>query len=420
MKILLVIDQFDAANNGTTISAKRFANHLRSHGNEVRVISTGAQTENKYVVSEWRMPIGQGLIDAQGMAFAKPEVDVLENAVSWADVVHFMMPFALSIEGLKVCQKLGVPHTAAFHVQPENITSSIGLKDASLINKTIYIAFRDIFYNDFKHIHCPSHFIANQLKVNGYKAKLHVISNGVEPDFCYRRGESKRPEFEGKIVIMMIGRLSVEKRQDVLIDAVKKSKYADRIQLIFAGQGPLLEDLERRGADLKNPPIFRFFTKGELLDTLAQTDLYVHPADIEIEAISCIEAFATGIVPVIANSDRSATPQFALDRRSLFEPGNPEDCAKAIDYWLDNPEERLRMEPQYAEEGKEYSIEHSIELAEQMFLEAIADNDPTEERRTWRAKLEEEVSQLREKMADTREKIVDKREKIVDKIQEKL
>ncbi len=400
MKILLVIDQFDAANNGTTISAKRFASHLREHGNEVRVISTGAEATDKYVVAEWRMPIGQGLIDAQGMAFAKPEVDVLENAIAWADVVHFMMPFALSIEGLKVCQKLGVPHTAAFHVQPENITSSIGLKDAPLINKTLYFAFRDIFYNHFKHIHCPSHFIANQLKENGYKAKLHVISNGVEPDFQYRRDTEKSPEFADKIVIMMIGRLSVEKRQDVIIDAVKQSKYADKIQLIFAGQGPLLESLTKRGADLKNPPIFRFFNKQELLDTLAQADLYVHAADIEIEAISCIEAFATGVVPVIANSDRSATPQFALDRRSLFEPGNPADLANAIDYWLDHPEERKLMEPKYAEEGKEYSIEHSIELAEQMFTEAIADNDPTEDRRTWRNNLEEEVKRLREHIAN--------------------
>ena len=402
MKILLVIDQFDAANNGTTISAKRFATHLREHGNEVRVISTGAPSEDKYVVAEWKMPIGENLIKAQGMAFAKPEIDVLENAISWADVVHFMMPFALSIEGLKVCQKLGVPHTAAFHVQPENITSSIGLKDATLLNKAIYHGFRDTFYNNFKHIHCPSHFIANQLKENGYTAKLHVISNGVESDFQYRRDAEKAPEFAGKIVIMMIGRLSVEKRQDVIIDAVKKSKYADQIQLVFAGQGPLLGDLEKQGADLKNPPIFRFFTKEELINMLAQTDLYVHAADIEIEAISCIEAFATGVVPVIANSDRSATPQFALDKRSLFAPGDSDDLAKTIDYWLDNPEERKRMEPQYAEEGKQYSIEHSIELAEEMFREGIADNDPEEDRRTWRNALEEDVKRLRERLADLR------------------
>lgn len=136
---------------------------------------------------------------------------------------------------------------------------------------------------------------------------------------------------------------------------------------------------------------------------LAQTDLYVHAADIEIEAISCIEAFATGVVPVIANSDRSATPQFALDKRSLFTPGDSDDLAKTIDYWLDNPEERKRMEPQYAEEGKQYSIEHSIELAEEMFREGIADNDPEQDRRTWRIALEEDVKRLRERIAKLKE-----------------
>ena len=35
MKILMVIDQFYAANNGMTISARRFAEVLRQHGHEV-------------------------------------------------------------------------------------------------------------------------------------------------------------------------------------------------------------------------------------------------------------------------------------------------------------------------------------------------------------------------------------------------
>ena len=164
MNILLVIDQFDAANNGTTISAKRFATHLREHGNEVRVVSTGQATEDKYVVADYQMHIAADLIRKQGFTFAKPERAVLDEAIRWADVVHFMMPFALSVEGLRICEELHVPHTAAFHVQPENITSSIGLKDAPLINSSIYLLFRDVFYNHFTHIHCPSEFIANQLR----------------------------------------------------------------------------------------------------------------------------------------------------------------------------------------------------------------------------------------------------------------
>ena len=90
MKILLVIDQFDAANNGTTISAKRFATHLREYGNEVRVVSTGAPSEDKYVVAEWKSPIGEKLIKSQGMAFGKPGIekrltDSIENVLHLAE-----------------------------------------------------------------------------------------------------------------------------------------------------------------------------------------------------------------------------------------------------------------------------------------------------------------------------------------------
>lgn len=49
MKILIVIDQFDNSNNGTTISARRFAKGLQDAGNEVYVVSTGdKQGEYKF------------------------------------------------------------------------------------------------------------------------------------------------------------------------------------------------------------------------------------------------------------------------------------------------------------------------------------------------------------------------------------
>lgn len=101
------------------------------------------------------------------------------------------------------------------------------------------------------------------------------------------------------------------------------------------------------------------------------SDLYVHAADAEIEAISCIEAFASGLVPIIANSPKSATPQFALDDRSLFEAGNSDNLAEKIDYWLDHEEERKDMEKEYAESGKKYNIHNSILQIEEMFQEAI-------------------------------------------------
>ena len=229
MKILIVIDQFDNSNNGTTISARRFAKGLQAAGNEVYVVSTGdKKDEYKFNVKELPLPPGiSHLIKSQGMSFAIPDTEILEKAISSVDVVHFYMPFWLSKSGLKICEKLHVPHTAAFHVQPENITYSIGLGTKTKVNDFIYTHYRDSFFNHFTHIHCPSEFIANELQKHGYTAKLHVISNGVDDAFHYA-GKEKLPEFKDKFVITMIGRYSNEKRQDVLIDAISNSKYADK------------------------------------------------------------------------------------------------------------------------------------------------------------------------------------------------
>ena len=372
MKILIVIDQFDNSNNGTTISARRFAKGLQDAGNEVYVVSTGdKQGEYKFNLKELPLPPGiSHIIRSQGMSFAIPNTEILEKAISSVDVVHFYMPFWLSKSGLKICEKLNKPHTAAFHVQPENITYTIGLGTKTKVNDFIYNHYRDTFFNRFKHIHCPSQFIADQLKAHGYTANLYVISNGVDEDFKFY-GKQKLPEFKDKFVITMIGRYSNEKRQDVLIDAISKSKYADKIQLVLAGKGPNEEKYKKLSEKLPIKPLLQFYDKENLIKLLQSTDLYVHSADAEIEAISCIEAFACGNVPVIANSSNSATKQFALVPESLFEAGNSEDLANKIDFWLDNENYRKEMELKYSQSADNYRLKDSIKKMEEMFEDAI-------------------------------------------------
>ena len=372
MKILIVIDQFDNSNNGTTISARRFAKGLKDIGHEVYVVSTGnSDNEYKFCLKELPLPPGVShLVKSQGMSFAMPNTQILEKAISSVDIVHFYMPFFISKAGLKICENLKIPHTAAFHVQPENITYSIGLGTNAKVNNFIYNHYRDTFYNRFTHIHCPSKFIADELKNHGYKAKLHVISNGVDDDFKFYQKE-KLPEFKNKFVITMIGRYSNEKRQDVLIDAISKSKYFDKIQLVLAGKGPNETKYRMLGEKIPNPPVMNFYDKNSLISLLKSTDLYVHSADAEIEAISCIEAFACGNVPIIANSSNSATKQFALVKESLFDPGNSEDLAKKIDFWIESEEYRKEMEIKYSESAENYRLKNSIKKIEVMFENAI-------------------------------------------------
>lgn len=371
MKIVLVIDQFDDANNGTTISARRFATALKEHGNEVRVIATGKPTDYKYAVRQMKfLPIVEHLITSQGMRLAIPNKHVFEKAAAWADVVHFMMPSPLAIMGLRHVERLGIPHTAAFHCQPENITFTLHLGNSKRVNDFVYVKFRDTFFNRFTHIHCPSNMIAGQLRDHGYTAQLHVISNGISPQYTY--GRSPQEDWmRGKFNVLMVGRYAGEKRQDVLIDACAQCRHKDAVQVILAGKGPLEKKYRRLAEKLSNPIVMEFYEPGRLLEILHMADLYVHTSDAEIEAMSCMEAFACGLVPVIADSPRSATPQFALDGRSLFPAGDAAALAEKIDWWFEHPEEREEMGKRYGEHAKRYALDRSIQQTEEMFQMAI-------------------------------------------------
>ena len=241
MKVLFVIDTYETNNNGTSISAQRYAEELRRRGHEVKILCADEKpAEDKFLLPEKHHRPFDGLVHKHGFRFAKVDERIIRQAVEWSDIVHCFMPFYITIAAKRIADELGKPATAAFHIQPENITSSISMGKSRWLNEMFYRNFRKVVYQHFTHIHVPSQFMAQEIQQRGYNAKIHVISNGIQPDFHYVKAE-KSSEYTGKILITMVGRLSQEKRQDVIINAVKYSKYADQIQLVFAGRGPEYE-----------------------------------------------------------------------------------------------------------------------------------------------------------------------------------
>ncbi len=375
MKIAIIIDQYLAETNGTTTSTRRFVQALREKGHEVRVITTeySSSVERKdiYTVKERYVPVATEFAHKHGFQFAKPEKDLIRKVLTGVDVVHFLVPFKLEKVAYKIAQEMGIPCTAAYHVQAENVTSSIGLGKVTIANNFVYSRFKKFFEN-FDHIHCPSNFIAEEIEAHGFPGKKHIISNGINELFYADRTE-KSEHLKDKFVIVAVGRMSIEKRHDVLINAVAQSPYKDSIFIQFAGKGPKLgyykSLVEKQGVHAD----FGFFTGEELAKLENYADLYVHTADAEIEAISCIEAFACGLVPVIAQSNKSATKQFALCDESLFEPGNAEKLSERISYWIEHPEIRTRMSEKYIEYGKMFALSTSVDKIIKMFEEEIKD-----------------------------------------------
>lgn len=370
MTIVLVVDSFADKSNGTSMTAYRFAQALKQKGHHIRVVAPYIKGEGYYSVPERYIPLVTEISHKQHMIFGKPVKKVLMEAFEGADVVHLFLPFKLEIVAAKIAQEMKIPYMGAFHLQPEHITYNMGLQKIKTLNQFIFWLFKFRFYRHIRHIHCPSALIANEIERNGYEGKKYIISNGFDTLYS---PPTHRPTSDGFIHISMVGRYSNEKRQDLLIKAVFHSHYASKIKLHLKGKGPTEKKLQKLAKILPNEVDFGFVQPDELLKILHKTDIYVHSADVEGEAIACLEAISCGIVPIISNSRVSATGQFALDSRSLFEAGDYKDLAQKIDYWIEQEDERKRMGQIYCQSASNYTLEKSIAKAEKMYKEVIAD-----------------------------------------------
>jgi len=260
--------------------------------------------------------------------------------------------------------------TAGFHCQAENLTNHLFLMNSDWANRLTYKVFYRTMFSKVDAVHYPTEFIRRVFEdAVGAKTNGYVISNGVNSSFV--RAQSDRPaELQDKFIILFTGRYSKEKSHKVLIDAAARSKHAARLQLIFAGDGPLREELRSYAAQrLSVQPIYRFFSRRELIDVINYSDLYVHPAEIEIEAIACLEAITCGLVPVIADSPRCATKYFALDDKNLFRVNDSEHLAQRIDYWIEHSEERKQRSEEYMGFTRQFDQDSCMDRMEEMILE---------------------------------------------------
>lgn len=401
LKLLFVINNLYTRGNGLSASARRTITLLRERGHDVRVLSSGtveqAQACNftapEFTLPARRFPLADAIISAQGYAFAKPKRKVIKQAVAWADVVHLEEPFGLQARTAHVAKRAGTPVLATYHIHPENITATIHLDGVWPLNALLLASWRRRIYALVQVVQCPSDSVRQRLQRWGLGDKLVTISNGVgltpsKPEVSAktecsepsgRQVETKQtpgeaqPEGEQIYRLLVVGRFSREKDQATVLKAMRHSRYASQIQLVFAGRGPTEKSLRRAASRLvhdgvlKHAPSFDFFDAAGLDAQAEQADLYIHAAFIEVEGLSCLEVLRHGVVPVIAHSPLTATSQFALDAHSRFKARDPKALARAIDYWFSDNERRQTEAQKYLNIGAHYDINDCVSRLESVY-----------------------------------------------------
>lgn len=382
MKVLFVCNNAYNPGNGLSVSALNTIKRLKDKGIDARLMAVrnpdpeGPQPD--FPLEHFVFPIFEPIIASNGFCFAKISRKMIKRAIEWADVVHFEEALPLEDVAMRIAQKKGKVCVGTFHLFPHNITANLGLPKRNFLNPLIMKYWNAVVFDKCSDIQCPTLICKQYLMAKRTQTRYHVISNGIEiptvPVVTKPYGDMS------EIRLLCIGRLANEKSQNTLIEAMRYSKYARKIRLIFAGNGPkagkylrMADKLFRDGV-VGYKPEFGFYTHEELGELASKCYLYIHCAWVEVEGLSCLEATRAGAVPVIGEGRHIGTPQFAICPESIYPAGDSRALAERIDWWIEHPEERDRYSQAYADAARRFDVDDSIKAIVAMYETALADN----------------------------------------------
>ena len=332
MRIAFVSDTYEDGIAGGTVTGVRFVEALRRR-HEVTVVATGAPAPGKLSIPGLQLPVRA--MRENRITFGVPSSKQLEAAFRDVDIVHVQFPFYLGFAAVRVARAMGVPLVTAFHVQPENILYNINLHSQWVAAWMHRWWIRGVF-EPSDAVVVPSPFAAERLRRYGLTTPTFVISNGAVPPKARtaRRGAERRSE---PYLVLCVGRLAPEKRQDLIIDAVARCRLRDRIRLVVAGAGHLETRLRARARRHGLPVEFGYVSNERLAELYDEATLFVHAGEVELEGMAVLDAMAAGLPVLVSDAPDSAARSLASGPEFRFRPGDATDLAAHIDRLLDAP-----------------------------------------------------------------------------------
>ena len=387
LNILFVINDLYTRGNGLAASARRTIALLRERGHHVRILSAPPRDGDdcgvgmpEYPLPPMSVPVVGSLIASQGYAFARVRRAQVKRALQWADVVHLEEPFYLQAVVAQLARRAGVPALATYHIHPENLTASIYLDRARLLNRMILELWKRAIFNRCSLVQCPSQSVWDRLELLALRPPLLLLSNGVPLGEGVDGADTRGDEGDSSVVrILAVGRFSREKDQATILRALRYSSHARSIELALAGRGPTERALRAQASALLSdgvitrPVRFAFMSAPELAREASRCDLYVHAARIEVEGLSTLEVLRLGVVPVIERGPLTATSQFALSGDSMYEAGDARALARAIDRWVERGRQaRVSEGARYRGLGKRYDIRACVDRLEDAYVRLVS------------------------------------------------
>jgi glycosyltransferase involved in cell wall biosynthesis len=205
--------------------------------------------------------------------------------------------------------------------------------------------------NRYEHVVFCTRTHEQAFKTHGLLPATTVISNGVNIQrYCPQKDGNENTIEQYHLPpaprILSVGRLMKDKRLDLLIKAMRVVCDQMDAHLLVVGRGSERQRLRRLIEKLeleRNIHLLGYLPEGDLPTLYRACDLFTIPSMVEVQSIPALQAVATGIPIVAANS--AALPELVHQGVNgyLVDPADECEYGDAILHILGNEAERSRM-----------------------------------------------------------------------------
>ena len=224
-----------------------------------------------------------------------------------------------------------------------------------------------------------SSFQASKLRAHGV---LNVTAMPFGVDTSVFRPEARDPSFRDRFLgnrdatlLVSVGRLSAEKRTDVLLEGFRQIRKKREARLLVFGDGPERTKLETSVRDCPDVVFLGFErNRAELARALASSDALVHAGPFETFGLVVAEARACG-TPVVVASSGAAGELAARDCSEKYVACDPAAFAAALERLLARDRRDL-LERARAGVSSVISIEQHFRALIALYRELLSQHGP--------------------------------------------
>lgn len=352
MRIMVVTDQYESMVGGVSTVTGELARGLAKRGHEVALVVPSPGWRGRVATAEQVSVTYRGSLRwpwYEGMRLGCLPVSAARKLIaSFApDVAHIHSPVTLGVMARIGAGRQRVPVVYTNHYLPANVRPSTAPR--SRVVDALFYRHVVGFSNRCTYVTAPTATALGLLRERGLHVPSGILSNGIDlgaysPGPADDRIRHRYGLPAAGPLILSVGRLSPEKRMDVLLDAA--ARLGPGTQIVMAGTGPDEARLRARAQRLGIGAKVRFlgFVPGPDLPGIYRlADVFAIASEAELQSLTTMEAMATGL-PVVA-VDAYALGELVRHGHNGFlaRPGHAAEIAAYLDLLCSDPCLRARM-----------------------------------------------------------------------------